>query len=360
MEINTLFRDTYRGKKVFITGHTGFKGSWLSLWLQESGAQLKGYALRPDKKSLYTSIQKKLKIRSVYADIRNSKKLEKEILNFQPDYIFHLAAQPLVRYSYSHPLETFEVNAMGTAYLLQAVTKLKKKCCVVLVTTDKVYENKEGNQAFKEADKLGGYDPYSSSKASAEIIIQSYRLSFFHPDNFSKHKKSIASVRAGNVIGGGDYSKDRIIPDIFEALRKNKPVKIRNPRSVRPWQHVLDPLAGYLLLGVKMSSDPVNYSSAYNFGPDKNDVMNVEELVQTAIRSYGSGTYKIEADATNLHEAGFLMLDNEKAKNEIQWKPVFNSKEAIGQTMNWYANSLQKKSNNYMLCLEDIRNYKSF
>lgn len=359
MEIGSLITNAYKGKKVFITGHTGFKGSWLSLWLQESGADLKGYALAPEKKSLYSSICKKLKIKSILADIRNYKRLEKEILSFKPDFIFHLAAQPLVRYSYKNPLETFEVNAMGTANLLNAVRKLRKHCSVVVVTTDKVYENKEQNYAYHEKDKLGGHDPYSSSKACAEIIVQSYRLSFFNPGNIDIHRKSIASARAGNVIGGGDYSADRIIPDIIRAIQKNKPVKIRNPNSIRPWQHVLDPLSGYLLLGAKMNSDPTGFSSAFNFGPDPNDVLTVEELAKVAVAGYGKGNYRVEMQKNNFHEAGLLTLDNSKAKSELGWRPVYDSRIAVAHTMDWYRKSFENGAGEFELCLEEIKLFTS-
>ncbi len=359
MEINSLFSSIYRKKKVFVTGHTGFKGSWLSLWLNELEAEVKGYALQPEENSLYVNIQSDLKIDSVIADIRDQSKLEKEILDFQPDFIFHLAAQPLVRHSYEFPVDTFMVNAIGTANLLQAVTKLKKKCSVVIITTDKVYENNEKDYAYSETDKLAGYDPYSASKACAEIVTQSYRLSFFNPNDFDKHGKSIASVRAGNVIGGGDYAKDRIIPDIIRALQKNEPVKIRNPRSVRPWQHVLDPLSGYLLLGAKMTADPVKYSTAYNFGPDAEETMTVEEVVKTAISSFGKGNYEAESTQNNVHEAGLLKLNSSKANEELGWWPVYNAREAIERTMEWYRGNLDSKMSMAELCLNDIRNYES-
>jgi len=357
MAINDLFKNTYSGKSIFITGHTGFKGSWLALWLMNLGAHVKGYALAAEKNSLYEDIEKSLNCESVIADIRNLKKLEAEIIKFQPDFIFHLAAQPLVRYSYRFPLETFEVNGIGTANLLQAVTKLKKKCVVVVITTDKVYENREQNYAYKETDKLGGYDPYSASKACAEIIVQSYRLSFFNPKDFEKHKKAVASVRAGNVIGGGDYAEDRIVPDIYRALSKSKVIQVRNPNAIRPWQHVLEPLSGYLLLGAKMFEEPIKYSTSYNFGPNKKDVMTVEELVKEAVSLWGSGKYKSDSVKSNLHEAGLLTLDNNKAKNELGWKPHYDSREAIEKTVKWYKRSTASKANKLDLCLEDIKSY---
>lgn len=359
MEIEKSFRNTYQGEKIFITGHTGFKGAWLSLWLSLLGAKTKGYALKPAKNSLYTSLEDSLKIHSVIADIRNRKKLEKELVSFQPNFIFHLAAQPLVRYSYEHPLETFEVNSIGTANLLHAASQLKKKCSIIIITTDKVYENKEKNYAYHEDDKLGGHDPYSASKACAEIIIQSFRLSFFNPYSFSQHKKSIASVRAGNVIGGGDFASDRIIPDTIAALRKNKTLKIRNPNAIRPWQHVLDPLCGYLMLGAKMNDEPEKHSTAYNFGPEANDLLTVEELAKAAINFWGKGKYSIKQSTKNQHEAGLLMLDNSKAKKELNWHPKYNSIESVKRTIEWYKKSFKKNSDIKELCVGEIKNYQS-
>lgn len=359
MELIDFLENSYQNKKVFVTGHTGFKGSWLILWLTKLGAEIKGYSLPPEKNSLFEKIKDKIKIKSVYADICNAEKLTKEIQNFKPDFIFHLAAQALVRDSYEHPLETFEVNAMGTANVLQAVSKLKNKCVVVSVTTDKVYENKEQKYAYKEDDKLGGYDPYSASKACSELIIQSFRLSFFSPVLFDTHKKAVASVRSGNVIGGGDYSKDRIIPDIIRSLKKNQAIQIRNPKSVRPWQHVLDPLAGYILLGAKMNLNPTKYSTAFNFGPDPNNVITVEQLVKQSIKIYGKGKYFVESPKKKFHEAGLLMLDNSKAKNELGWNPLYDCTTTIEQTLNWYKKSALKKTDIYKLCIEDIRKYES-
>ena len=358
MEMTDLFRNAYQNKKVFVTGHTGFKGSWLSLWLAELGATVKGYALAPENNSLYSNIQNELKIQSIISDIRDKDRLEKEILDFQPDFILHLAAQPLVRYSYEQPIETFEVNAIGTANLLQAVTKLQNKCSVVIVTTDKVYENREQDYAYCEDDKLAGYDPYSSSKACAELIVQSYRLSFFNPEQFGSHKKSIASARAGNVIGGGDYAKDRIVPDIVRALQNNEAVSIRNPRSIRPWQHVLDPLAGYLLLGAKMAANPEKHSTAYNFGPDPSDAVTVEDLVKASITILGKGSYQNEPAKDNLHEAGLLKLNSRKAKEELSWKPVFTAREAIAKTIEWYKSRAERNSDMFGLCMDDIKNFE--
>jgi CDP-glucose 4,6-dehydratase len=349
---------TFRNKKIFLTGHSGFKGSWMSVWLNLLGANVKGYALKQEKNSLYNQVHSHLKNhKSIIADIRNKKKLEKEIISFQPDFIFHFAAQPLVRESYKIPVETFEVNVIGTANVLDTVRKLKKKCCVVVVTTDKVYENTERDYAYLESDKLGGYDPYSASKAAAEIITGSFRLSFFNPNEFTKHKKSIATARAGNVIGGGDYASDRIVPDVFRALSKSETVCIRNPKSTRPWQHVLEPLHGYLTLAERMYSEPQKFADCFNFGPELSDVLTVEELTKLAIKNWGNGKYKSANLKNTPHEAGLLKLNIDKAKNKLEWKPKLDAERAIQKSMNWYKKSLEKNCDVIKLCLEDIKEY---
>jgi len=246
MQYKEIFENTYKGKKIFLSGHTGFKGSWMLTWLHQLGAEVRGYALTPENENdLYNLINGDKLCNSVIGDIRDKEKLVNTIIDFQPDFIFHLAAQPLVRRSYEMPLYTFEVNVNGTVHLLEAIRNLQKKCTVVIITTDKVYENQETDYAYREDDKLGGYDPYSASKAAAEIVVSSYRNSFFNPADYEKHKKAIATARAGNVIGGGDRAADRIVPDIIHALETGMPVIVRNPYAVRPWQHVLDPLSGY-------------------------------------------------------------------------------------------------------------------
>ena len=250
-------QQAYSGKKIFVTGHTGFKGAWLVTWLQLMGAAVKGYALEPEnEKAIYNVVSPHLQIESIIADIRDREKLHQEILSFQPDFIFHLAAQPLVRYSYQVPAETFEVNAIGTANLLEAVVHLEKKCTIVIVTTDKVYENKERHKWYKEKNRLGGYDPYSASKACAELVTASFHSSFFNPAQMETHNKALATARAGNVIGGGDWNKDRIIPDIINHLRSGKNIPVRNPHAIRPWQHVLEPLGGYLALAAALDKKP--------------------------------------------------------------------------------------------------------
>ncbi|MCE7058639.1 CDP-glucose 4,6-dehydratase [Dyadobacter sp. CY343] len=327
----------YKGKRVFLTGHTGFKGAWMLQWLNILGAEVKGYALAPlNATDLYNCIDGDQLCNSVIADIRDRDRLISEVNSFQPDFIFHLAAQPLVRLSYQIPSETFEVNAIGTANLLDAARALQNACCVVLITTDKVYENNEWHYPYRENDRLGGYDPYSASKACAEIVISSYRNSFFNPAHFSEHKKGIASARAGNVIGGGDWSKDRIIPDVIRALQKDEAIHVRNPFSVRPWQHALEPVAGYLHLGTRLAENPGLYSQSYNFGPFAEDNLTVEELVQQAIQYWGAGSYESKMMTGQPHEAGLLKLDISKAINELGWKPKYNAKKAIAITLEWY------------------------
>lgn len=327
----------YKGKKVFLTGHTGFKGAWLLKIFSILQCEVKGYALETQNKNdLFNLIKGDSLCESVISDLRNKESLENAILSFEPDFIFHLAAQPLVRHSYQFPLETFEVNVNGTANLLNSARKLPQKCTIILITTDKVYHNNEWVYPYRENDRLGGYDPYSASKACCELVIDSYRNSFFHLDHYEQHKKGIAVARAGNVIGGGDWSKDRLVPDIINALEENREVILRNPMSIRPWQFVIEPLVGYLLLGVKLFADPINFSTAYNFGPNSNDVLTVEAMVEKAISIYGNGGYRLEDQHNHPHEAGLLKLDISKANDELQWFPKYNSEDAIKNTINWY------------------------
>ena len=327
----------YRGKKVFLTGHTGFKGAWLLSWLHTLGAQIKGYSLAPENEyDLYNVIAGDSLCESVIADILDKERLKSELTSFAPDFVFHLAAQPLVRLSYEIPAGTFEVNAIGTANVLDAIRLLDKPCAGIFITTDKVYENQEWQYPYRENDRLGGYDPYSASKACAELIISSYRNSFFSLANYSRHQKAIASARAGNVIGGGDWAKDRIIPDIIRALRQGEPVSVRNPLSVRPWQHVLEPLGGYLHLGTKMIDDPLTFSDAWNFGPLSEDNLTVEELVNVALQTWGKGTYQKPGLPDQPHEAGLLKLDISNTVANMGWTPKFTARVAIQNTLEWY------------------------
>lgn len=345
----------YSNKKVFITGHTGFKGSWLSAILHTFKADIKGYALEPEYENSLFSLLQPLQIsKSVINDIRNKDFLQEEIISFQPDYIFHLAAQPLVRRSYQIPAETFDVNVTGTANLLEAASKLQKKTTIVVITTDKVYANQNQHLLFKETDALGGYDPYSASKACVELVVNSFRNSFFNPAQFSIHQKKIVSARAGNVIGGGDWSVDRIIPDIIKAFNKNEVVDIRNPNAIRPWQHVLEPLYGYLLLGGLLHTDNREYSDAYNFGPLPDDHLTVKELLEIAVREWNGGAWKDVSNASHPHEAAVLKLDITNAKKELGWNPKLDAAKAIQWTIDWYKQPLPKQVE---FTFEQIDNY---
>lgn len=333
----------YKGKRVFLTGHTGFKGAWLMACLNQAGATIKGYALAPQYEGLFNLLEPLQIAESVIADIRDKQRLQYEIESFQPDFIFHLAAQPLVRRSYEIPAETFEVNVTGTANLLEAVLHLKSKCTVVVVTTDKVYENKEKDLLYTEDDVLGGYDPYSASKACTELVINSFRNSFINISNYGQHKKALVSARAGNVIGGGDWSKDRIIPDIVRSLQNGENIIVRNPKSIRPWQHVLEPLSGYFQLGYRADTEPMAFSKAYNFGPLPSDHLTVQELVENAISIWGKGNWTITSDSNQPHEAGLLKLDISRAKNELGWEPKLSATEAIDWTISWYKKPLSEQ-----------------
>ncbi|MFD2145277.1 CDP-glucose 4,6-dehydratase [Mucilaginibacter antarcticus] len=336
----------YKGKKVFLTGHTGFKGSWLLKILNILGADVKGYALAPKTEDdIYNLIDGENICTSVIADLRDREKLLQEIADFRPDFIFHLAAQPLVRLSYEIPAETFDINVMGTANVLDAVRLLDKQCTVVLITTDKVYQNNEWVFPYRENDRLGGYDPYSASKACAELLINSYKLSFFNHKDYDSHKKAIAVARAGNVIGGGDWSQDRLIPDIIKALVSKESIIVRNPASVRPWQHVLEPVVGYLILGLKLKDDFKKYGTAYNFGPNATDTLSVGNLVDLAIDVWGEGTVTQFVGNNQPHEAGLLKLDITKAGTELNWHPKMNAEKAVNSTINWYKEYYTNKQN---------------
>lgn len=336
MNFNDL-KKTYEGKRVFLTGHTGFKGTWMSLILNLLGAEVKGYSLPPiEHNALFHEVRAEFFLDSVIADVRNREKLEREILKFNPDFVFHMAAQALVLESYKNPVETYQTNVMGTLHVLDSLKGLDYPCKTVIITTDKVYENFEREAPYKEEEQLGGYDPYSNSKACCELVTSSYRNSFFNPAKIDLHKQSISSVRSGNVIGGGDWSENRIIPDLARSLFNNEMLIVRNPDSVRPWQHVLDPLNGYLVLGAHMAKNPEGFNTAFNFGPKMEDRLTVEELIKQAIGIWGSGNYKVNQNPNKPHEAHLLRLDISKAKEELNWEPKFNSEQAIEYTIEWY------------------------
>ncbi len=352
-DLPAIFKD----KKVFVTGHTGFKGAWLCAWLHSMGATIAGYSLAPEyENGLYSLLKPMNLFEDTIADIRDKPKLSEAITAFQPDYVFHLAAQPLVRRSYQIPAETFDVNVTGTAIVLEVVKNLPNKCTVVVVTTDKVYENKEDGSLFKEDDVLAGHDPYSASKAATEIVVKSFQRSFFHPQQDAASRKSLASARAGNVIGGGDWSSDRIMPDIVRSLLTSQVIEVRNPSAVRPWQHVLEPLAGYLQLAAMLHNHPEKYSQAYNFGPLPKDHLEVKDFVQEAIQCWGNGAWKDVSEPGQLHEAGVLKLDISKAKNELGWVPKLSADEAIQWTIDWYKADSSKQVN---CTFQQIEKYQS-
>lgn len=330
------FNNIYNDKKVLLTGHTGFKGSWLSLWLQELGAKVIGYSLAPDTKPNHFELLN-LDMISVIGDIRNRDQLNKVFAEHQPDIVFHLAAQPLVRYSYDNPHETFESNVMGTINIFEAVKKTPSVKAIVNITSDKCYDNKEWVWGYRENDPMGGYDPYSASKGCAELVTRSYQNSFFNKATYGKnHNTLLASVRAGNVIGGGDWARDRLIPDIVKATHKNEKVVIRNPHATRPWQHVLDPLSGYLLIGQKLLEGNVACAEGWNFGPSDEGALTVGQVITKAKGCWDKIDYQIQEDSNNPHEAGYLKLDCSKAHIKLCWDSVWDSQTVIKRTMEWY------------------------
>ena len=350
------FNNVYKGKKVLVTGHTGFKGSWLSIWLKELGAEVIGYSLDPyTKKDNFVLSHLSEKIVDIRGDIRDRKYLRKVFDKYQPEIVFHLAAQPLVRLSYDIPVETYETNLMGTINILEEIRNCKNTKIGIMITTDKCYENKEQIWGYRENEAFGGYDPYSSSKGACEIAIQSWRKSFFNPKDYEKHGKSIASVRAGNVIGGGDWAKDRIVPDCIRALEEGKDIEIRSPRSIRPWEHVLEPLSGYLLLGQKMMEDPIKYCEGWNFGPNLDAIVNVWEVAEKIVKNYGKGNLKDISDPNALHEAKLLLLDITKSRFELGWKPTLTIDESIELTTEWYKRYISEDV--YQLCVEQINKF---
>lgn len=353
-----IFDNFYKGKKVLITGHTGFKGSWLSIWLHELGAEVVGVALAPssDKDNFVLSdIGSKIKA-DIRTDIRFAQKIKEIFIRYQPEIVFHLAAQPLVRLSYEQPVETYEANVMGTIHVMEAIRVTRSVKVAVMITTDKCYENKEQLQGYKESDPFGGYDPYSSSKGACEIAIQSWRKSFFNPKDYGKkHIVSLASVRAGNVIGGGDWAKDRIIPDCIRALEAGEVIDIRSPRAVRPWEHVLEPLSGYMMLAQKMWDNPTKYCEGWNFGPEDDSVSTVWEVAAELVKNFGFGELKDSSELNAVHEARFLMLDINKAKIHLGWKPRLNMQQCITLVADWYKR--YKTDNVYNLCIEEINKF---
>jgi CDP-glucose 4,6-dehydratase len=326
----------WHNKKIFLTGHTGFKGAWLSLWLQAWGAKICGYALPPQSHpNLFDLLHLVDDLENHFADIRDAEKLSRLMQKFQPDIVIHMAAQPLVRYSYQHPVETYAVNVMGTVNVLEAFRNSSARL-LLNVTTDKVYENKEQVHGYSEDEPLGGYDPYSSSKACSELVTAAYRASFFNPRSFQQHHKAVASARAGNVIGGGDWSEDRIVPDLIRGFSKKMPVFIRYPQAIRPWQHVLESLSGYMTLLERLWAAPQEFAAAFNFGPSEQDCISVADLTSLMAKTWGEGAIWQADLHVQPHEANFLKLNTDKAKIQLNWQPVWNVQQAITAVVAWY------------------------
>lgn len=346
----------YRGRRVLVTGHTGFKGSWLTIWLNHLGAVTSGIALDPaTDMDLFLLAGLESRISDYRADIRNPAEVERIIAAEKPESVFHLAAQSLVIRGYRDPVATFETNLMGTVNVLEACRKSDSVREVIIVTTDKVYENIEQSGGYREEDALGGWDPYSASKACAEIATQSYRRSFSGGTGNCNSLRGVCTVRAGNVIGGGDRAADRLIPDCVRALEKDETIVLRNPDSVRPWQHVLEPLSGYLQLCSMVSTEPQKLAGAWNFGPDASNAVSVSSLVSEFIGCWGSGRVETASDRNSYHEAGTLLLDAGKARNQINWRPVLSLREAVKLTVDWYRSCNSR--NALELCLEQIEHY---
>ncbi|MFA7172454.1 MAG: CDP-glucose 4,6-dehydratase [Kiritimatiellia bacterium] len=342
-----MFNNIYHGKRVLVTGHTGFKGSWLSLWLQHLGADVCGYALESSASPFSHWDLLKLDMRSEIDDIRNLEKLKKVIAEFQPEIVFHLAAQSLVRRSYADPLETYTTNVIGTLNLFEACRRTDSVRAIVNITSDKCYENQEWHWGYRESDPMGGYDMYSSSKGCSELLTASYRNSYFNPSDFStKHQTLLASCRAGNVIGGGDWAEDRLVPDLVRAVADGRSVHIRNPNSTRPWQHVLEPLSGNLLVGQKLSEGCVESATGWNFGPAKNRAVTVREVAEQFRRYWRD----VELEFTTLnnlpHEANLLQLDCSRANALLGWDAVWDYNVTFDKTISWYRDFYEHKQVN--------------
>lgn len=356
MNMDTSF---WKHKRVLVTGHTGFKGAWLCQWLSAMGAEVTGFALDPPTQpSLFELCGVDKLVNSVIADVRDYSKLSDVMGMAKPEIVIHMAAQPLVRESYKNPVETYSINVMGTVNLLEAIRKAQSIRAMVNVTTDKCYENKEWIWGYRENERLGGYDPYSNSKACSELVTVAYQSSFFHPENYISHGVAVASARAGNVIGGGDWAKDRLVPDCIRSILNGEKVFIRHPHAIRPWQHVLEPLCGYLMLAHRLYTEGSCFAEGWNFGPSEDDAVTVEMVVKQLCESYGCGaSYDVDR-GDHPHEARFLMLDCSKAKARLGWRPRWNVKEAIDQVVVW-TKAYKEKADLRSVCMAQIDRYLS-
>lgn len=350
-----MYNDCYKGKTVLVTGHTGFKGSWLSIWLTMMGAKVVGYSLDPysDKGNFEACHLHDKLFADVRGDTRDYQKLDETIAKYKPEVIFHLAAQALVRTAYAEPKATYETNLMGSLNILECVRHHDCVKTVIMITSDKCYENVEQIWGYKETDRMGGYDPYSSSKGCTELMIASYRNSYFNPKDYAKHGKAIACVRAGNVIGGGDWSDNRLIPDCIRYIEAGKDIEIRNPIATRPWEHVLEPLSGYLKVGQKLMEDPINYATSFNFGPHISANKTVFEVVSRLVEYYGKGKVVDASDPNAVHENTLLNLDVTKAYVMLQWEAKWGLQEAVEKTVDWYKEALTS-SDMYDFCVKQI------
>ncbi len=354
-----MFNNAYKGKTVLVTGHTGFKGSWLSIWLTMMGAKVVGYALEPtSERDNFCACRLHDKLHAdVRGDVRDSATLEAIIRKYQPEIIFHLAAQALVRTSYDCPKLTYETNLMGSLNVLEAMRRNDCVRIAIMVTTDKCYRNVEQIWGYRETDPMGGYDPYSSSKGCAELMIASYRDSFFNPSRYAEHGKAVASVRAGNVIAGGDWAVDRIIPDCIRSIEAGRVIQVRNPGATRPWEHVLEPLSGYLRVGQRLMEDPVKYATCFNFGPTMKHNKTVMEVVQCLVDYYGKGSMVDASDPNAVHENTLLSLDVTKAYTMLQWESKWSLQEAMRKTVDWYKSALTTKDM-YEFCIQQINEHR--
>lgn len=352
-------KNFWQDKRVFMTGHTGFKGAWLALWLESLGAKVIGYSLNPPSEiNMFEVANVGKNMHSIFGDVRDAEHLEQSLLAAEADVVFHLAAQSLVLQSYQQPVETFSTNVMGTVNILEAVRKSKTVKSVVIVTSDKCYDNKEWHWGYRENDAMGGFDPYSSSKGCAELVTSSYRNSFFNPDKYHEHGIAVATARAGNVIGGGDWAEDRLIPDVVNAFIKQEPVKLRNPASIRPWQHILEPLGAYMLLAERLFVHGKSYAEAWNFGPNETDTKSAGWLVDRfALHWKQEASSMLHQDADAEHEAVYLRLDCSKAHSKLGWYPIWSIDDAVASVTSWYQAYIQQEDMR-AFSLKQIKQYE--